>query len=197
MSDESRDLAARRGRPISEYGALFPNGALWHWIIGVCYAALVVLEAIGNETWRMAATPYLDIGLWVGLIATVWRGLRPRTRHEKNAEERANTAWLKSKQIDPELLAEYGLLDESGKLIDDTPPTWVDELTSERERFDLWQFILRVLWTAVCALVLLIVLQGGLAVVDWARGHWLIAAPVAVALAVVAWLLRPATAKGA
>ena len=79
MSDESRDLAARRGRPISEYGALFPNGALWHWIIGVCYAALVVLEAIGNETWRMAATPYLDIGLWVGLIATVWRGLRPRT----------------------------------------------------------------------------------------------------------------------
>jgi hypothetical protein len=187
MVDEDRDLATRRGRPVSEYGALFPGGRVWHWIVGVSYAGLVALEAIGNEVWRVAATPYLDIALFVGLVATVWRETRPPTRHERNAKMRANLARLNNTPVELAVAARYGLLDEKGELIDDTPPAWVDELTPERTTFDAGKFIVRVALTPALALMVWVVLLVGLAAVRQARDHWLIAAPVMVALVGLIW----------
>jgi hypothetical protein len=190
---DSHDLAARRGRPISEYGALFPGGMLWHWVLGLAYAGLVALEAIGNEGWRVAATPYLDIGLLAGLAPTLWRATRPSTRHEQNAEMREAMGELKGAPLDPAEAADAGLTDEDGELMDDTPPEWLDELTPERQTFRLGDVILRVISTTALTLAAWIALLIGLAAVDWARDHWLVALPVAAALALAVWLFVRST----
>jgi hypothetical protein len=196
MADDSQGLAARRGRPISEYGGLFPGGRLWLSILGVSYAGLVALEAIGNEAWRVAATPYLDIGLCVGLVPSIWRVTRPATRHEENAEMREAAAALADAPVD--LIAESGLADEDGKLIDEPPPAWVDELTPERTTFDLGQAIWRGIATAALSFAAWIGLLIGLAAIDWARGHWLVTAAIAAALAGVVWMVwRSARADAA
>ena len=189
MADDSRDLASRRGRPISEYGALFPGGQAWRWILGAAYAGLVALEAIGNERWRVAATPYLDIALFIGLIPTLWRVTRVSAEHERNAQMRAAVAGVKDTPASHDLLADAGLLDEHGDFADETPPAWLDELTPERPPASgLLRLTLRAILTAALAIVVWVVLLIGLAAVDWARAHWLIAALTAAALAgLVGW----------
>jgi hypothetical protein len=169
MADDSQDLASRRGRPLGDYGALFPDGRLWLWLLGVAYAGLAALEAIGNEAWRAAATPWLDIGLFVGLVATICRAMRPATQHKRNAEMREAAATLADAPSD--LIAESGLADTDGKLDDDTPPAWLDELTPERTSFDLGQALLRGLATAALSFAAWIALLMGLAAIDWMRGR--------------------------
>ena len=169
MADDSQDLASRRGRPLGDYGALFPDGRLWHWILGLSCVRLVGLEAIGNEPWRVAATPWLDIGLFVGLVPSIWRATRPATRHERNAELRETATALAD--APNELIAESGLAGADGKLDDDTPPAWLDELTPERAKFDLGQAALRAIATAALTFAAWIVLQMGLAAIDWMRGR--------------------------
>jgi hypothetical protein len=196
--DSNHDLASRRGRPVAELGALFPDARLWRWLVVASYAGLVALEAIGDQAWRVAATPYLDIALFVGLLATVWRALRPRTRHEKNAEMRAALASLRAAPVDPAVADRYGLMDESGKLIDDTPPAWADELTPEPATLNPWRLIARAALTPALALLVWVVLLIGLAAVDQARAHWPIAVAVVAAVAGAIWLLsRTRPGKGA
>lgn len=170
MADESRDLAARRGRPLTEYGALFPGGRLWLSILWVAYGALAVLETIGNETWRVEATPYLDIALFIGLVPTIWRATRPKTQHEQNAEMRATVASLHGTPVEQDMLADAGLLDENGKLIDDAPPAWLDELTPERSKSGAGDLILRAISTGALVMLAWVGLLIGLAIIDWARG---------------------------
>jgi hypothetical protein len=186
MGDDRSDLSVRRGRPLGDYGALFPGGTLWHWILGLSYAGLVILEAIGNEQWRVAATPYLDIALFVGLIPSVWRATRAPTQHKRNAEMRASMAALKGAALDPAVLDGYGLLDETGKLVDDTPPAWLDELTPEPRTLHR-HVIVRAILTPALAAMVWVVLLVGLAAVDWLRDDWLIAAPIAAALVGIVW----------
>ena len=98
-------------------------------------------------------------------------------------------ASLRKTPPEPAMLAEYGLIDDKGDIVDDTPPAWLDELTPERERRDVSGLILRTLMTTALAFAAWVGLLAGLAAVDWARDHWLIALPVAVALIAIVWLI--------
>lgn len=193
---DARLLAVRRGQPIKDYGALFPGGRLWLTILIVSYVELAVVEGSGIEAWQ-PVTGYLWLQLYVGLIPTVWRWMRPATRHEVDAERRAAEApnadeapgvGARSHRAQP--------LDEDDKPIEKAPAAWVDELTPEREKtLDLPQTIMRIILTPALWIAAIVPLQLGLDIVVWARQHWQIALPVSLALLVASWFvyqrLRP------
>jgi hypothetical protein len=182
---DRRLLAVRRGQPIKDYGALFPGGRLWLTILIVSYVELAVVEGSGVEAWQ-AVTGYLWLQLYVGLIPTVWRWMRPATRHEVDAERRAASGTHEDEAPDAGARS-HGAhpLDEDGKPIGATPEAWVDELTPEREKkLDPLQTIMRIILTPALWIAAIVPLQLGLNIVVWAREHWQISLPVSVALAV-------------
>jgi hypothetical protein len=186
---DQRLLAVRRGQPVKDYGALFPPGRLWITILIVSYLELAVVDASGVEAWQ-PITGYLWLQLYVGLIPTVWRWMRPATRHEADAARRAASesaggetpaAGEGSHGAEP--------LDEAGKRSDDAPQAWVDELTPERrKKLDLPQTLLRIILTPCLWIGAIVPLQLGLDIAVWAREHWPIALPAGAALALATWL---------
>jgi hypothetical protein len=183
---DQRLLAVRRGQPIKELGALFPHGRLWHTILLVSYLELMVVEASGVAAWQ-PITGYLWLQLYVGLIPTIWRWMRPATQHEVDAERRAAResqareaagADERSRDDDPP--------DEDRKR-DAAPEAWVDELTPEPARkTDIAQTVFRILIMPVLWIAAIIPLQLGLNIAVWGREHWQIALPVCAAVALAA-----------
>jgi hypothetical protein len=191
---DQRLLAVRRGQPIKDLGALFPGGRLWHTILIVSYLELAVVEASGVAAWQ-PITGYLWLQLYVGLIPTIWRWMRPATQHQVDAERRAareaEAAEAKNRSPDDEPLD-----DEDRKQIDAAPEAWVDELTPEPTRkTDIAQTVFRILIMPVLWIAAIIPLQLGLNIAVWGREHWMIAVPVCAALALAGWFayqkLRP------
>ncbi len=152
-----------------------------------------------------AITGYLWLQLYVGLIPTIWRWMRPATQHQVNAERRAARASQareaaaeaaeRSRDDDPP--------DEDRKR-DAAPAAWVDELTPEPARkTDIAQTVFRILIMPVLWIAAIIPLQLGLNIAVWGREHWQIALPACAALAAAAWfayqklrpLLSPAPAR--
>jgi hypothetical protein len=178
---DQRLLAVRRGRPLKELGALFPGGRLWHTILVVSYLELMVVEASGVAAWQ-PITGYLWLQLYVGLIPTIWRWMRPATQHQVDAERRAareSQAKDRSADDDP--------LDDDGK--PDAPPeAWVDELTPEpTKKPDIAQTLFRIFIMPVLWIVAIIPLQLGLNIAVWGRERWQISLPVCAVLALAAW----------
>ena len=185
---DQRLLAVRRGQPVKDYGALFPAGRLWLTILIVSYVELAVVDASGVAAWQ-PVTGYLWLQLYVGLIPTVWRWMRPATWHEVDAERRA------ARESEPDATPEVGArrshgaqaLDEDDRPIEKAPVAWVDELTPERPRkLDVPQTLLRIIMTPCLWIAAIVPLQLGLNIVVWGREHWQIALPASVALAVAA-----------
>jgi hypothetical protein len=202
---DQRLLAVRRGRPIKELGALFPGGRLWHTILIVSYLELMMVEASGVAAWQ-PITGYLWLQLYVGLIPTIWRWMRPATQHQVNAERRAARA-SQAREAAAEAAersADDDPADEDRKPDAPPPAAWVDELTPEPDRKpDIAQTLLRMFIMPVFWIGAIIPLQLGLDIAVWGRQHWQIALPVCAALAAAAWfayqklrpLLSPAPAK--
>jgi hypothetical protein len=193
---DRRLLAVRRGQPIKDYGALFPGGRLWLTILIVSYVELAVVEGSGIEAWQ-PVTGYLWLQLYVGLIPTVWRWMRPATRHEVDAERRAASG-AHEDEAPAAGARPHGAhpLEEDGKPTGATPEAWIDELTPERQKkLDPLQTIMRIILTPALWIAAIVPLQAGLDLVAWARQHWRIALPAGAALAVAAWFayqkLRP------
>lgn len=149
------------------------DGRLWRWLAGFAYAALVALTLVGNDGWRVGAAPYLNIAFFVGLWAIIWRSLRRKTKAELAADERQTFASLRGGPVDMALAERYGLVDETGQLIEPPPPsaaTTVDIVAPSRQRFALWPFVLKLLLTPVFVLMVWVVAQMGLALAAWVRG---------------------------
>lgn len=185
---DRRLLAVRRGQPVKDYGALFPGGQLWLTILIVSYVELAVVDASGVAAWQ-PVTGYLWLQLYVGLIPTVWRWMRPATRHEADAERRASRG-SDADEAPRATARSHGArpLDEDDKPIEKAPAAWVDELTPERPaKFDLPLTLMRIILTPCLWIGAIVPLQLGLNIVVWAREHWQIALPVSVALAVAGW----------
>lgn len=193
---DPRLLAVRRGQPIKDYGALFPGGRLWLTILIVSYVELAVVEGSGIDAWQ-PVTGYLWLQLYVGLIPTVWRWMRPATRHEVDAERRAARGSHEVETPDAGARSHGAQpLDEDGNPIEAAPAAWVDELTPEREKkLDPFQTIMRIILTPALWIAAIVPLQLGLDIVVWGREHWRLALPAAAALSVAAWFayqqLRP------
>ena len=191
---DRRQLAVRRGQPMKDYGALFPAGRLWLTILLVSYVELAVVEGSGVTAWQ-PVTGYLWLQLYVGLIPTVWRWMRPATQHEVNAERRAEEA-TEAELIDAAKRSLGAVpLDEDDKPIE-APAAWVDELTPEHaKKLDPFQTIMRIILTPALWIAAIVPLQLGLDIAVWARQHWQVALPVGAAVAVAAWFayrkLRP------
>ncbi len=192
---DQRLLAVRRGQPIKELGALFPHGRLWHTILLVSYLELAVVEASGVAAWQ-PITGYLWLQLYVGLIPTIWRWMRPATQHQVNAERRAamESQAREAAEAD-ERSHDDDPADEDGKR-DAPPEAWVDELTPEPEsKTDIPMTVFRILIMPVLWIAAIIPLQLGLNIAIWARERWQITLPVIAALALAAWFayqkLRP------
>lgn len=182
---DQRLLAVRRGQPIKELGALFPHGRLWHTILLVSYLELMVVEASGVAAWQ-PITGYLWLQLYVGLIPTIWRWMRPATQHEVDAERRARGSQAREAAEADERSPDDDPPDEDRKR-DAAPAAWVDELTPEPARkTDIAQTLFRIFIMPVLWIGAIIPLQLGLDIAVWAREHWRIALPVCVALALAA-----------
>ena len=185
---DHRLLAVRRGQPVKDYGALFPAGRLWLTILIVSYVELAVVEGSGIEAWQ-PVTGYLWLQLYVGLIPTVWRWMRPATRHEADAERRAARG-SREDEAPRATARSHGAqpLDEDGRPIEKAPAAWVDELTPERPtKLDVPQTLMRIILTPCLWIGAIVPLQLGLNIVVWSREHWQIALPVSVALVVASW----------
>ena len=193
---DQRLLAVRRGQPVKDYGALFPSGRLWLTILIVSYIELAVVDASGVAAWQ-PVTGYLWLQLYVGLIPTVWRWMRPATWHEVDAERRAARGSREGEAPRPAARSHGAKpLDADGRPVEATPEAWVDELTPERPaKLDVPQMLMRIIMTPCLWIGAIVPLQLGLNIVVWGREHWQIALPVSVALAVAAWFtyqkLRP------
>ena len=157
--------------PVDRPRRLFADGLLWRWVAGLAYAGLVALEVVGNESWRTAATPYLDIALIFGLFPIAWRSLRRKSARESAAEERAALAALKGKALDKERAENYGLLDEAGNLIEEPPTaeTTIDVISPRGPTPAPWLYPIRIIFTMLLVAVIWFVGLLGLALVGWLR----------------------------
>jgi len=175
------------------------QGMLWGWLIGLPYAALAVLEAIGNDAWREPATPYLDIVLVVGLVGAVWRATAPTTRAERAAQVARARTFLRSNPGSPSEAARYGLNDVE---LAQEEAALAPQLAAAPDRLNVVGLLARAFWTLVGTMFLFFALIGlGLALVRWGRAHWIWAAPglLVVALLIgllVRGMLREAKADG-
>lgn len=190
---DERQLAVRRGRPLQELGALFPGGRLWHTILVVSYLELMVVEASGVAAWQ-PITGYLWLQLYVGLIPTIWRWMRPATQHQVDAERRAaqeaeaqEKAETKGRSDDDD--DDAGLDDDDDSKPDAPPPeAWEDELTPEpTKKPDTARKAFQVFIMPICWIGAIVPLQLGLDIAVWGREHWMIALPAAAALGVAGW----------
>ena len=162
---------------------MFADGKVWGWLVGGPYAALVALELIGQESWRTAATPYLDIAILIGLTAIGWRANLtrgdPPSARDARAAVRADLAAMR-------MAGDRAALDL------DLPPDAADAaplVTGPPLRFSLFRLIARLLATLVFVMFLFLLLVAiGLGIVRWARPWWYIIVPVFVVLAgLIAW----------
>jgi hypothetical protein len=180
--------------PVDRPSRLLADGRMWRWIAGVAYAGLAALELVGNDAWRVAATPYLDIALIVGLFPIVWRSLRSKTIAELAEEERASDAALEGKAVDMELAENYGLVDETGELVraPSSSETTVDIVSPKRPPFEPGVFAIRIIVTTAVVMAAWFVGQLGLALADWVHKRWYIVLPILAALGLAVWFLsRP------
>jgi hypothetical protein len=188
---DERLLAVRRGRPVKELGALFPGGRLWHTILIVSYLELMVVEASGVAAWQ-PITGYLWLQLYVGLIPTIWRWMRPATQHQVDAERRIEKATLNAPRSkaagDDDDPPGAELTDEERQRIEATPDAWEDELTPEpTKKPDTARTVFQIVIMPVLWIGAIVPLQLGLNIAVWGREHWQIALPAGAALAIAGW----------
>jgi hypothetical protein len=163
---------------------MLAQGRLWGWMIGAPYAALVVLEAIGNDAWREPATPYLDLVLIVGLVGAVWRATRPTSRAERAAQLAETRALLKETPESRAEAARYGLDDAE---LAQEEAALAPQIAARPERLNVLGLLARAFLTLAATMFLFFILNGfGLALVRWGRARWIWVAP---ALLVVALLI--------
>jgi hypothetical protein len=163
---------------------MLAQGRLWGWLIGAPYAALVVLEAIGNDGWREPATPYLDIVLVVGLAGAVWRATRPMSRAERAAQLAETRALLRETPQSQAYAAQYDLDDAE---LAQEEAALAPQIAARPEGLNVLGLLARAFLTLAGTMFLFFVLNGfGLALVRWGRARWIWVAP---ALLVVALLI--------
>ncbi len=173
---------------------MFSDGRIWGWVVGLPYAALVALEVAGREAWRVAATPYLDIAIVVGLAAIGWRMNAPADPAEKRRRERAAVAAVKaSPAARQQAEAEGLLLDEPP---DDDQGAPLVARGSGRQSFG--GIVARVFLTLLFVVFMFILLVAvGLAVVRWAKAWWYVVVPAMALIAgLLAWWIRGMLREG-
>ena len=161
---------------------MFADGKVWGWLVGAPYAALVGLELIGQEAWRTAATPYLDIAILIGLTALGWRAnltsRAPRPASEVRTAVRADLAAMRLAADEAALDLDLPSDAAAAPLVAGPPPG-----------FNLVRLIGRLFATLVFVLFMFLLLVAiGLGIVRWARGWWYVVVPaIALLTALVFW----------
>ena len=177
---------------------MFAGGNIWGWVVGLPYLALVALEVSGRESWRITATPYLDIAIVVGLTAIGWRMNRRPDPREARLRARAARAALKANPAAMKQAQEEGLIDD-GPPGDDLADAGPESIVARPRRGPgLGSLIARVFLTLLFVVFMFILLVAiGLAVVRWAKAWWYIVVPAMALLAgLLTWWIRGMLREG-